>query len=142
MVGLRIEQRCNNFHDLSFNRSKWLGIATLNNTLEISKKPAISLEVLAKYQSPAMQGLYDLDQSWSVDAGFKILLLNKTIDVVAKYNDIFKSQIPHTYQNYKNQELYMYTGACNRTFTLNVSYRFGGFTKKERKGVDSSRFGH
>ena len=142
LVGMRIEQRCDNFYDLSFKRTKWVGVATLNNTLAISKKPAISLEVVARYQSPAIQGLYDLDKSWSIDTGLKISLLKKKLDITAKYNDIFKSQLPPIDQNYKTQNLNMKTGACNRTFTIHVSYRFGGFTKKARKEVDSSRFGH
>ena len=57
-------------------------------------------------------------------------------------DDIFESRIPRVVQNWQGQQLDMYTGAYTRRFTFNLSYTFGGYTKKERREVDSSRFGH
>ncbi|MFI3321579.1 MAG: outer membrane beta-barrel protein [Rikenellaceae bacterium] len=140
LTGVRMEQECSDFFGSPFNRSAWVGIAKLNNTFNITDN--LSLELNAIYQTPAIQGLFDLSESWGVDAGVRWSLLDKKLDITAKCSDIFHSRIPRVTQNYGGQQLDMYTGAYTRTFSLNVSYTFGGYTQKQRKEVDSSRFGH
>ena len=140
LTGLRMEQRCDEFYDLSFDRSKWVGVASLDNTIRL--KDNLSFELSASYQSPAIQGLFDTKQSWGVDTGVKLSLLDKKLDVTAKCSDIFESRMPEVTQNYNGQTLEMFTGAYSRVLSINISYRFGGYTKKERKETDSSRFGH
>ena len=140
LTGLRMKQRCDNFYDLSFDRSAWVGVLKINNTVKLSKN--FSIEVNGIYQSPAIQGLFDLEQSWGVDAGFKLSLLDNALNITAKCNDIFESRMPRVTQNWQGQKLSMYTGRYNRTFTLNLSYTFGSYTKKKYKEVETSRFGH
>lgn len=139
-TGLRMEQMSSDFFGSSFDRSAWVGVAKLDNTIKLSNN--FSFELNAIYQTPAIQGLFDLEQSWGVDAGFKWSLLDKKLDITAKCHDIFESRIPQVTQNWQGQHLEMYTGAYSRIFSLKLSYKFGGYTKKEQRGVDSSRFGH
>jgi len=42
---------------------------------------------------------------------------------------------------FKGQDLDMNSAFYSRAFTLNLSYRFGGYKKKNLKEVDTSRFG-
>ena len=64
-------QRCDAFHDLAFDRSKWLGVVRMDNTIRLSRKPDLTLDLSGYYQSAAIQGTYDIDPSWSVNAGAK-----------------------------------------------------------------------
>lgn len=140
LTGLRMKQQCDNFYDLPFDRAAWVGVVELNNTIKLSKN--FSIEVNGIYQSPAIQGLFDLEQSWGVDAGFKLSLLDNALNITAKCNDIFESRMPRVTQNWQGQKLSMYTGKYNRTSSLNISYTFGSYTKKKHKEVETSRFGH
>ena len=140
LTGVRMEQKCSDFFGLSFDRSAWVGITKLDNTFKLSDN--CSLELNAIYQTSAIQGLFDLGQSWGVDAGVKWSLLDKRLDLTAKCQDVFESRMPSVVQNWQGQELRMYTGGYSRFFSLKLSYTFGGYTKKDRKEVDSDRFGH
>lgn len=59
---------CDPFHDMSFDRAKWVGIARLVNTFHLSRKPAIDLEVNGFFQSGAIQGTFDINPLGSADA--------------------------------------------------------------------------
>lgn len=56
-------------------------------------------------------------------------------------NDILNTGMPKTKVRFKGQDLDMNSAFYSRAFTLNLSYRFGGYKKKNLKEVDTSRFG-
>ena len=56
LTGMRMRQKCDPFHDMSFDRAKWVGIARLVNTFHLSRKPAIDLEVNGFFQSGGHSG--------------------------------------------------------------------------------------
>ena len=51
---------------------------------------------------------------------------------------LFRSK---TKVRFKGQDLDMNSAFYSQAFTLNLSYRFGGYKKKNLKEVDTSRFG-
>ncbi len=140
LIGLRMEQRSDDFFGSSFNRSAWVGVAKLDNIIKFNNK--LSLEINGTYQSPSIQGLYDMEHSIGVDVGVKVALFNYKLDIVAKCSDIFESRLPKVNQEWMGQRLNLYTGRYGRVFSLNIAYKFGGYTKRERKEIDRSRFGH
>ncbi len=139
---IRMEEKCDDYFDISFNRGKWVGAFTLYNNFRISRKPAISFDLDGMYMTGAIQGLYDLPALWGVDAGVKFSFLDNKLNLTARVNDIFESRIPVLYQQTAGQDLIMDVSAYTRIFRLTLAYRFGGYTTKERKSVDTSRFGH
>lgn len=142
MTGMRLEEKCDDFFGISFDKGVFLGVASLDNNFQISTKPSISLNVSGTYQTPAIQGLFDLESSWSLNAGMKFSFFDRKLNITAKVDDIFESRIPVTYQNIGGQQLRLDTHAYSRKFSINLTYRFGGYTTKERKSADTSRFGH
>ncbi len=140
LTGVRIRQKCSDFFGSSFDKSIWFGVAMLDNTFNVSEH--LSLELNGYWHTPSIQGLFDLESAWGLDAGLKWSLLDKKLDLTAKCSDIFESKMPRITQNYQGQQLTFYTGGYTRRFSLNLSYTFGGYTQKEHKAVDSSRFGH
>ncbi len=139
---IRMEEKCDDYFDISFDRGKWIGMLSLYNNFVISKKPAISFDLDGMYMTGAIQGLYDLHALWGIDAGIKFSFLESKLNLTAKVNDIFESRVPILYQQTAGQDLTMDVSAYTRVFRLTLSYRFGGYTAKERKSVDTSRFGH
>ncbi len=140
LTGVRMEQKSSDFFGSSFDRATWFGIAMLDNTFNIGE--SLSLELNGYCHTPSIQGLFDLESAWGLDAGLKWSILDKKLNLTAKCSDIFESKMPRITQDFEGQHLSFYTGGYSRRFSLNLSYTFGGYTTKERKAVDSSRFGH
>ncbi len=142
LTGMRMRQRCDPFHDMSFDRSKWVGIVRLVNTFHLSRKPALDLEVNGFFQSGAIQGTFDIEPLGSADAAVKWTFGQGRATLSVRCNDLFDSSMPDTKVRYRGQWLDMGALCYMRTATLHFSYRFGGYKAKKHREVDTSRFGH
>ena len=142
LTGMRMRQRCDRFHDMAFDRSKWVGIARLVNTFHVSRKPAIDLEVNGFFQSAAIQGTFDVEPLGSADAAVKWTFDRGRATLSVRCSDLFDSGMPRTKIRYRGQWLDMGAQRYTRTATVHFSYRFGGYKAKKHREVDTSRFGH
>lgn len=142
LTGIHMRQRCDQFHDLSFDRTKWVAVARLENTFHLSSKPDLSLEINGSFQSKAIQGTFDIDPLGSVDAALKWTFAGKRASLSVRCGDIFETSSPYTRIRYRGQWLDMGSSHYTRTTTINFSYRFGGYKERKHKEVDTSRFGH
>lgn len=142
LTGMRMRQKCDPFHNMSFDRSKWVGIARLVNTFHLSRKPAIDLEVNGFFQSGAIQGTFDIEPLGSADAAVEWTFDQGRATLSVRCNDLFDSGMPKTEVRYRGQWLDMGAQRYTRTATVHFSYRFGGYKAKKHKEVDTSRFGH
>lgn len=142
LTGIRMRQRCDRFHDMSFDRTKWVGIARLMNTFHLSRKPAIDLEVNGFFQSGAIQGTFDIEPLGSADAAVKWTFDRNRATLSVRCNDLFDSGRPNTKVRYRGQWLNMGAQRYMRSVTLHFSYRFGGYKERKHREVDTSRFGH
>ena len=138
LVGMQIRQRCDDFFDIPFNRKKWVFSGTLDNTLKVNKN--LSFELIGNVQTPAIQGTFDIESIFNLTAGLKWNFANDKFSLTTRCNDIFNAGMPATKVRFKGQKLNMNSGFYSRAFTLHFSYRFGGYKKKEIKGIDTSRF--
>ena len=141
LTGMRMRQRCDRFHDMSFDRSKWVGIARLMNTFHLCRKPAIDLEVNGFFQSGAIQGTFDIEPLGSADAAVKWTFDRSRATLSVRCNDLFDSGMPKTRVRYRGQWLDMGAQRYTRTATIHFSYRFGGYKERKHQEVDTSRFG-
>lgn len=142
LTGLYMKQRCDKFHDLSFDRSKWVAVASMENTVRLSRKPDLTLDISGYYQTPAIQGTFDVDPSWSLSVGAKWTFDKGRASLTARCSDIFESADPSVKIRYAGQYIDMSSGFYTRTVTLRFAYRFGSYKEKKRAQVDTSRFGH
>lgn len=142
VTGLRMRQRCDSFHDMSFDRAKWVAVVRLNNTFRLCRKPDLALEVNGFFQSAAIQGTYDINPLGSVDAALKWTFDKGRASLSLRCSDIFETSSPLTRIRYGGQWLDMGSQRYSRTTTVHFSYRFGGYREKKHKEVDTSRFGH
>ena len=133
---------CRDYHGIGFDNSVWRGVAMMNNTFTLSSKPSISLELNAMYVSPSIQGNYDLSSIWKVDAGLKWIFANRNAEFRLTGNDLFNTATPNATVNDRGQRFEIIQHADSRYVSLSFAYRFGGFKSKERKKVDTSRFGY
>lgn len=140
LVGLQLHQRADNYHDISFNRQKWVGLVVWNNSFRFNKH--LLLNVDGVFQSPAIQGTYDVGTSFNASVSAKYTFANGRASISLKCADVFNSEFPHTKVRFGQQYLDLDTGRYNRSVRIHFSYSFGNYKKKEVKEVDTSRFGH
>lgn len=134
--------RNRDFYGMDYKRSKWVGYAALDNTLRLSRKPDLAFEFGGYYQSEAIQCTYDIGASWRLDAGVKWTFAAGKAELSVKGNDLFDSMTPVSEVDFGEQRLRMGNDFHTRNVTVNFVYRFGGYKDRERKTVDTSRFGH
>lgn len=140
LTGLNMRQKCDNYFDIPFDRGKWLGLISLNNTFIAGK--GLSFELNGNCQSKAIQGTYDINGIYNIDAAAKWSFCKGRATLSARFNDILNSGMPKVKVRFKGQYLDMDTGYYTRNIEVRFAYRFGGYKEKKGREVDTSRFGH
>ncbi|MEG1119826.1 MAG: outer membrane beta-barrel protein [Bacteroidales bacterium] len=126
---------------IAYNRNKWSVLLMANNTVRISEKPKISLNIVASYCTPRMQGIMDLGQMWCIDAGAKWTFNKNKCVLSFQCNDMFESQYSSIKVRYANQYQDMDQNFYFRKFAVGFTYKFKGYKERNKGNVDVSRFG-
>lgn len=142
LTGARMTQRCDTFHDISFDRSKWVATAQIDNAIRLSRKPDLTLDLAASARSSAIQATYDIEPTWRIDLGAKWRFADGRAVLTVRCNDLFEHGIPVAKVRYRGQWLDLDTSGYSRSVTFQLSCSFGGYKKREYREVDTSRFGH
>ncbi len=138
---IQMTHKHDSFYDIPFDRSIWLGQFKWDNDFKLSAKPNISLNLSGTYTTPAIQGIMDLSDSYNISGGLTWSFDHDRAKLILKATDIFESRLPFVTIDYKGQKGTMDTFQDTRMVSLSFVYRFGGFKEKERKEVDTSRYG-
>ncbi len=133
--------RNNNWFDISYDRNKWTGVLMANNTLVVSQKPKITINAMAFYRTPTIEGIWNLDDNWAVNTGAKCSLAKGKIIINFQCNDIFQSMTPRIKVRYDKQNQNLNTNFYQRSFSLSFTYKFNDYKDKRKNAVDTSRFG-
>ncbi len=139
LTGVWQHEKNSHFHDIPFNRSITFGMAKLSNSLTIAKRPDIVLTVDGNIRSKAIQAIFDLPASGSLDLSARWQFWNKRAVLHLYCNDLFESSGINPLIDFKGQKMRM-DFSCYREFGVSFTYRFGGYKEKQRKEVDMSRF--
>lgn len=139
LTGMQVRQRSDDFFDIPFNREKWVFNVLLDNTFKINKN--LAFELMGFVQTPTIQGTFNIGTIFNLTAGVKWNFANDKFSLSARCDDIFNTGMPKTNVRFKGQYLDMNSAFYSRAFTINFTYRFGGYKRKEVKGIDTSRFG-
>ena len=125
--------------DISFDRKKLFGRAMLTNTIFLTRDKNLSLDISGDYSSPAIQGIYDIDPLYSLDAALVWTLPKKRLRLTLKGSDLLNSQKPLTHIDEQGQKSRMELFQDIRSVSLTLRYSFGGYKEKKVKSVDTSR---
>ena len=130
------------FFDISFDRKAFVAIFQMNHDITLSAKPDVRMNVSGYVSTPgAIQGIYDLGASGNLSSALTWTFDKARARLILKADDIFDTRTPRAFINYKGQKSMLKAYRYTRTFSLSFVYRFGGYKEKERKEVDTSRFG-
>lgn len=133
VAGMQMRQRCDDFFDIPFNRKKWVFSAMLDNTFKVNKN--LAFELMGNVQTPVIQGTFDIESIFNLTAGLKWSFANDRMSLSARCNDILNTGMPKTKVRFKGQDLDMNSAFYSRAFTLNLSYRFGGYIRGIKHSV-------
>lgn len=133
--------KADNFHDISFDNSKWIFYGSLSNSFTFSRNSPVSLSVDFSYISPSLQGIADLSAIWKIDAGIKWQFgKSRCCELDLKADDIFNRWSPTMTIRHAGQDYRMKVRDMSRNLKLTFIWRFNGF-KSQSPDIDTSRFG-
>ena len=139
--GLFSHDKDSHFHDIAFDRGKFIPILNTTNTFIISKKPDIVGTLTGFYQSRAIQGVYDLSPVCNISTSLQWTSPDGKAKVMLKGNDIFKTSDMTTRLAWGLQRNRTEMNWDHRSFTFSLLYKFGGYKEKKRIEVDTKRLG-
>lgn len=130
------------FFDLSFDRKTVLGILQMNHDIILSNKPDLQMNVSGYVTTPtAIQGIFDLGASGNLAGSFTWTFHRDKARLILKGEDLLNTRVPVATIDFKGQKSKLDAFQDRRAVSLSFVYRFGGYKEKERKEVDTSRFG-
>ena len=139
--GVLSHDRLDDFHGIGFNRRKLSAVLTSSNTFVLSRKPSLVANLSGRYQSAAIQGIYDIRPMGSVDASLHWTSANQKAKLILKGTDLFRTSNPHTVIDWEGQRMEQRLDWDNRKVSLTFIYKLGGYKEKKREEVDMSRIG-
>lgn len=99
--------------DVSFDRKKLFGRAMLTNTIFLTHNKNLSLDISGDYSSPAIQGIYDIDPLYGIDAALVWTLPRQKLRFTLKGTDLLNSQKPLTISMSRGRKA---EWNCSRTY--------------------------
>ena len=133
--------KSNEWFELAYNRNKWTGSLMAYNTIFISKKPNITMNLMAFYRTPCIQRIWDLEDNWCINTGLRYTFAKDKAIVGLQCNDIFESLYPKIKVRFDKQYQNLNQNFYQRNITLSFTYKFNGFKDRTPKEVDTSRYG-
>ena len=115
---LRMQDRIDDFYDIDVNNKKWVFSFALNNSFSVPfAKSKLVLDLNYRYQSPSIQGVYELTTTHALDMGVRYLIGSK-FSLQAGVSNILCRTTPHQMQinlpgqmsimyPYNNQKFYL-----------------------------------
>ena len=138
VTGMFISDKNNHFFDLPFNRQCFSMRAGGNASALLSKKTNVRFSVSPTFQSRAIQGVYDINGMFSLNASMRWASANgKWNAVLSGYNLTNRRMVTHS--GYGNQDFGLRVVQDWTTLALSVIYKFGNYKAKTKKEVDTSR---
>jgi len=138
VTGMFISDKNNHFFDLPFNRQRFSMRTGGNVSALLSKKTNVRFSVSPTFQSRAIQGVYDINGMFSLNASMRWTSANgKWNAVLSGYNLTNRRMVTHS--GYGNQDFGLRVVQDWTTLALSVIYKFGNYKAKTKKEVDTSR---
>jgi hypothetical protein len=128
-----------NYLGSDYNTNWFAGNISTMNTFTIGK--GLSAELIAYYQSPLTEGLFNISASGSVDLGLKKTFADKKATIQLGLKDIFLTQPYYIGIDYSTIKTYGYNKSDTRRISINFTYKFGKKTVKGSNEMDKKNDG-
>ncbi|MBR1627136.1 MAG: outer membrane beta-barrel protein [Bacteroidales bacterium] len=125
----------------SFDNRYWQYTAINSTDILLSSKPKVMFSLNTMWHSHGYAAMTEYNGAISVDAAVKGQFWEDRLILRLSCVGIFESEDSRTFCNELNQDWQINSNFYNRAFHFSVVYKFRGYTQRERKEVDTSRFG-
>lgn len=116
----------------------WGGDLSSSNIFYLNKDKTFSAGLDVFYTFPQLSGVNKFSAYYSVDAGFRWLVMNKKLTIGLNASDIFRTNKTKFYAVINNIETRYNNYFDSRALRLSLSYRFGkGKTRQQSKPSNS-----
>ncbi len=139
--GLFSHDKHSSFHDAPFDRHKAALILNTMNTFILSKRHNIIGTIGGFYQSPCIQGIYNLRAVGNLNASLQWMSANKRMQIILQGNDLLQTSRMTMHVDWDEQRSRTQMKWDNRNVSLTLLYKFGGYKEKKREEVDTKRLG-
>ena len=133
--------KSDSFFDLPIDRTCISGIFSGVAVVKLSQRHNIRFTLNPFFQSKAVQGVYDIDPLFLLNATLRYTSSNGKWSLVAKGANILNAHID-TRSCIGHQDYAMRVWMPYTNYSLTAIYRIGNFKEKAKKEVDTSRMGH
>ncbi len=140
-TGLYQHEKSSHFFDLPFDRKHLSCVLSGTAAVKFSQKHDLRLILNPFFQSQAIQGVYDIQSLFQLNASLRWTSPNSHWSVKIDGSNLTNARI-HTNAVQGNQDYRMRVGQNWVTCTLGIVYRFGGYKEAKSKKVDTSRMGY
>lgn len=141
VTGIYTHDKSDHFFDLPFDRKKISFIFSGTGSVKLLANQNLRLILNPFVQTKAIQGVYDINPIFMMDASLRWESRSQHWAVTAKGNNIFNGKIK-TVSRQGNQDFSMTVAQNWATFAISITYKFGNYKPKKVKSVDTSRMGH
>lgn len=131
----------NDWFSLKYNRSKWAAYLANRTVFYLNTKKTFTADFDVFYQSAAIQGVWDTDAHWCMNAGLKYKFLKDKAMLSLRCNDIFQSAMPEIKVRFGTQWQNLRQNYYQRSVNVSFTYNFGGYKERAGKQPDLSRYG-
>lgn len=141
VVGVYTNDRCDDFFDLPFDRDKLSCIVGGTASARLLRATDLRLVVNPFFQSDAIQGVYDIDNMFSLNASLRWTSANGKWSIVADGQNLTNRHF-NTRSVQGNQHYAMDVCQDWTSVSLSVICKLGDYKQKKVKEIDTSRMGH
>ena len=139
-TGIYRHDKSNDFFDLPFNRKHISAILSGELSTLLSRSHHIHFILNPFYQSKAIQGLYDINSIFQLNATLRWASNNGKWSIVATGHNIFNEGFT-TKSVQGNQDYRMNIKQDWSSASIAIIYKIGNYKEKRTKDVDTSRMG-
>lgn len=140
IIGFYDKVKALSYHDISMEKDNLAFYSRLDNTIGISSKPKIRMEIAGAYISKNIQGPSELSSLWSMDAAISLTFAKEMAELQLRGVDLLNTWTPDMSLKYKTQDIFMRIPHDSRTLLCTLIFKFGGYNHSHKE-VDISRFG-
>lgn len=140
-AGAYRHDKSSHFFDLPFDRRKLTAILGGTASIKLCRTQDLSLVLNPFFQSEALQGVYDIEPIFRVNATLRWNSKDGKWGLRVNGRNILNDKTK-TRSVQGNQDFRMTVGQNWASVSLTAIYKFGGYKEKRVKEVDTSRMGH
>ncbi len=99
--------------------------SSVNQQFNFNKSKSFTGEINFSYNSPSVQGTFDISESSSLQLGCLKKLFDEKFSIGLLLSDIYRGEKQKVSTNYANQNNYFLDYRDNQSFRINLKYNFG-----------------